>query len=465
VAIAVSTLDHTWFAVIPRLSAQTFVTPKGEAQNVRFEQRENGIVHIYYDLVSSHPRAVFSVKLEASQDGGTTFGVQPQSVTGDASNGITPGMGKRIVWDSGKDVERVRIDQFRFRIVATAGPLETRPSDLARTTTGGLTIRTDPAGAHVVIDGTPRGVTPLELGDLASGEHRVSVTKAGFLENSRLVQVQPGGNEIVIVTLTALVTQPVTPEASGKSGGGSRAKWLIPLVAGGGVAAVLGTRGGGGTPATSAAPTSPTAAPCSFVVSPSSFTLPATGGSAERVTVSTSSACSWTATSNSSFVAIVDRSSFVGNDTVVFSLEPNTNPSNRIGTLTVAGQTITVTQAAGGPDRLTLAGLTPPSGSTVRAGSEATAGVAATVSYFLGSRDSARICVFAVLANNASLGQSLSLTATRGSGTVIVHFIVLPSEPSLPVTTTQVRMNFTETACSNTFLSVLSPATFTWTRP
>ncbi len=103
---------------------QTFVTPRGEAQNVRFEQRENGIVHIFYDIISSDPRAVFSVMLEASQDSGTTFGMRPQSVTGDTGDGISPGPGKRIVWDSGKDVERVQIDSFRFRIVTTAGPLE-----------------------------------------------------------------------------------------------------------------------------------------------------------------------------------------------------------------------------------------------------------------------------------------------------------------------------------------------------
>ncbi len=131
-ALAVCALDPTSFGLPGPVdaSAQTFVTPKGEAQNVRFEQREGGIVHIFYDLVSSDPRAVFSVMLEASQDKGTTFGMRPPSVTGDAGDGVTPGTGKRIVWDSGKDVERVQIDQFRFRIVATAGPLkvETPPA-------------------------------------------------------------------------------------------------------------------------------------------------------------------------------------------------------------------------------------------------------------------------------------------------------------------------------------------------
>jgi hypothetical protein len=117
VALALWVLDADAFV------AQTSITPRGEAQNVRFELREDGIVHIFYDLISSDPRAVFSVQLEASQDSGTTFGLKPQSTSGDTGDGVRPGTGKRIVWDSGKDVERVQIDLFRFRIVATGAPL------------------------------------------------------------------------------------------------------------------------------------------------------------------------------------------------------------------------------------------------------------------------------------------------------------------------------------------------------
>lgn len=116
------------FAPSVEVKAQTFVSPKGEAQNVRVEQRENGIVHIIYDLSASDPRAIFSVRFEASQDNGTTFDMQPKSVTGDAGEGVTPGVGKRIIWDSGKDVERVQIAQLRFRISATGGPLQPMPA-------------------------------------------------------------------------------------------------------------------------------------------------------------------------------------------------------------------------------------------------------------------------------------------------------------------------------------------------
>ena len=123
-------------------AAQVFTTPKGEAENVAFKQIGGGRVHILYDLVSSDPRAVFMVTLDASQDRGSTFTVRPVSVSGDVGPGITPGTGKLIVWESGRDVERLEIDQFRFRISAQAGPLELKP---------------DPAAAQAPV---PPAVTP-----------------------------------------------------------------------------------------------------------------------------------------------------------------------------------------------------------------------------------------------------------------------------------------------------------------
>lgn len=106
------------------VTTQTFITPRGEAQNVRFELRDEGMVHIDYDLVSSDVRAVFFVRLEVSEDGGATFAGRPLNVTGDVGKGVTGGTSKRIVWHSGKDVERVQIDRIRLRIVATGGSLQ-----------------------------------------------------------------------------------------------------------------------------------------------------------------------------------------------------------------------------------------------------------------------------------------------------------------------------------------------------
>jgi hypothetical protein len=88
------------------------------------------------------------------------------------------------------------------------------------------------------------------------------------------------------------------------------------------------------------------AAPCVYTLAPTaqSFTAaPATSS----VGVTANSGCAWSATSNSSFLSITSGSSGNGNGTVNYSVAQNTSTSQRTGTLTVAGQTFTVTQAAG----------------------------------------------------------------------------------------------------------------------
>ena len=56
-------------------------------------------------------------------------------------------------------------------------------------------------------------------------------------------------------------------------------------------------------------------------------------------------ACTWTAASNASFLTITSGSSGSGPGTVNFTASGNTTCGSRTGTLTVAGQTGTATQA------------------------------------------------------------------------------------------------------------------------
>jgi hypothetical protein len=49
-----------------------FVAPRAQAENVRVAQSRPGLIEVTYDLVSDDPRAVFSVTLDASDDGGQT---------------------------------------------------------------------------------------------------------------------------------------------------------------------------------------------------------------------------------------------------------------------------------------------------------------------------------------------------------------------------------------------------------
>jgi hypothetical protein len=96
-------------------------------------------------------------------------------------------------------------------------------------------------------------------------------------------------------------------------------------------------------PAPTPPPPSPPAS-CSYSISPRSDSVPVLGGTG-TVDVSTTSACAWTASSNASWITIVSGASGTGDGRVSYLVLPNVSGS-RSGTLTIAGQTFTVTQAA-----------------------------------------------------------------------------------------------------------------------
>jgi hypothetical protein len=86
---------------------------------------------------------------------------------------------------------------------------------------------------------------------------------------------------------------------------------------------------------------------CSYTLSASSVNVAATS-STGSVMVTTTNSCQWTATSNASWVSITGGASGTGNGTVNFSVSANSGAA-RSGTLTVAGQTYTINQAAAPP--------------------------------------------------------------------------------------------------------------------
>ena len=85
--------------------------------------------------------------------------------------------------------------------------------------------------------------------------------------------------------------------------------------------------------------------PCSYSVSPTSAT-PASSGGAATTAVTTTSGCAWTAASNATWLMVTSGASGTGSGTVSYTVAANTLTSSRSGTLTVAGQTVTITQAA-----------------------------------------------------------------------------------------------------------------------
>ena len=84
-----------------------------------------------------------------------------------------------------------------------------------------------------------------------------------------------------------------------------------------------------------------------LTLSATSVTLVARGGSTHvRVKVN-GAACAWTAVSNDPFITIISGGG-TGNGAVHYTVLANPNPSERSGTMTIAGMIFTVNQAAGG---------------------------------------------------------------------------------------------------------------------
>ena len=82
--------------------------------------------------------------------------------------------------------------------------------------------------------------------------------------------------------------------------------------------------------------------PCSYTISPNNQSFTAVGG-AGSVSVSTQSGCTWTATSNASWIVVTQGGSGTGNGGVLYTVLPNPGGS-RNGTITIAGRTFTVSQ-------------------------------------------------------------------------------------------------------------------------
>lgn len=79
---------------------------------------------------------------------------------------------------------------------------ESLKEHLAVAGTGTLTVRSDPPGAEVLVDGEPAGTTPLEL-PIAAGEHSIVLRLPGHVDEQRRVVVEAGETSAVEVPLVA----------------------------------------------------------------------------------------------------------------------------------------------------------------------------------------------------------------------------------------------------------------------
>ena len=102
----------------------------------------------------------------------------------------------------------------------------------------------------------------------------------------------------------------------------------------------------GGTVVQAFATMNVSAASCLFSIGQSAHSATASGG-ADSVNVTTSPGCYWTASSNVSWLTISSGASGADSGTVSFTVAPSNSLQPRSGTLTIAGKTFTINQAAG----------------------------------------------------------------------------------------------------------------------
>src|SRR4030095_13504650 len=84
---------------------------------------------------------------------------------------------------------------------------------------------------------------------------------------------------------------------------------------------------------------------CSYAISPTSNPSVVAGGATGTVTVTAATGCTWSSTSNAAWITFSGATTGSGNGSVNYSVAANSSTSSRTGTLTIAGQTFTVTQA------------------------------------------------------------------------------------------------------------------------
>jgi hypothetical protein len=170
---------------------------------------------------------------------------------------------------------------------------------------------------------------------------------------------------------------------------------------------------------------------CSYSINPTSASQPAAGGTGS-VTVTAGAGCAWTAVSNATFITVTSGSSGSGNGSVGYSVAANSGAS-RNGTITIAGQTFTVTQAAaGGGSQLIInpgfeTGTTPwvISGSTVRStGTFPHSGVAYMILGVNNSSTSTLYQTVTIPSGGGNLNFWLNITTSEAPGVIFDRLFI-----------------------------------------
>lgn len=273
-----------------------------------------------------------------------------------------------------------------------------------------VTVTTNAAGRAAVTGLNPLGSGTVQINVTAASQGQTATATISQTNFATAAAAAQAG--ATVGTAGAAGTTAAAGAGAAAGGGGLSGLAIAGIVGGAGAAAVVGAKaagvlGGGG---------SGSATPCTFTVSPTSVALSSAGGNVSISVTHAPNDCEpkgFTATSNAPFIT------GGGETTMVWFVEinPSGNPQ-RTGTITIAGQTVTVTQAARcaftvSPSSLSLPGSGGTATVTVTAspaGCDQASWTASTISNFV------------------------TLSPTSGTGNGIVTVTVPPNTSSLGLT-------------------------------
>ena len=249
-----------------------------------------------------------------------------------------------------------------------APPSQTAP---ATASTGTLTVTTTAACSWTAVSGVPwitvttgaagtgNGTVGFSIGANAGAERAGTITIATqtFTVNQAAAatactySIAPTSQDVAASATTGTVT--VTAGAGCTWTGTSGVPWITVTSGASGsgngsvgfsVAANTGTARSGTMTIAGQGFTVNQAAPCTYSIAPTSQDVSASAATG-TVTVTAGAGCAWTATSGVPWISVMSGASGTGNGSVGFSVAANTGTA-RSGTISIAGQTFTVNQAA-----------------------------------------------------------------------------------------------------------------------